>query len=256
MLKFAVKRVSALCAVVALLILAPIAVWAMEVQPLVIDLNTKGGRSLSANIQVRNRFQTSLPVEIRVQEVGFRDGGGIVPTNTDPGDLLVFPTQAVVGPGRTQNIRIQYAGDPELARSRHYYVTIAQLPVALPQGQSGVQILYNFQVLVSVAARGVAPRIEVVSVERGQNEAGRPVVFLTVHNRSANYGYLSRGRFRLIETEGGREVRRHSWSPAEMLQAAGVAIVGPDQRRRIAIPVEFASPSSQLRGEFEYASRN
>jgi fimbrial chaperone protein len=249
-----IKRICALCAIIALGVLTSFAASAMEVQPLVIDLNGGHGHGLSATFQIRNRFQTALPVEIRVQEVGFHDGGGIVPSGRDPGDLLVFPAQAVVEPGRTQNVRIQFVGDPELARSKHYYVTVAQLPVPLAPGQSGIQILYSFQVLVSVAARNAVPQIEVVSVERGQNEAGHSVAFLTVVNRAQTYGYLSQGRFHLTETDAaGHQLARHNWNQADMLQAVGVAIVGPGQRRRIGIPLEFASANSRLTGQFDYA---
>ena len=65
-------------------------------------------------------------------------------------DLAVFPAQAVIEPGRTQTFRVQWAGGP-IDRGKSYYVTVAQAPVTLPAGQSAIQVLYNFQVLVSVA---------------------------------------------------------------------------------------------------------
>src|SRR3546814_13905099 len=56
-------------------------------------------------------------------------------TSQDPGDLVVFPAQAVIQHGQSQVFRVQYVGDAELDKSRHYYVTVAQLPVQLPQGE-------------------------------------------------------------------------------------------------------------------------
>ena len=70
--------------------------------------------------------------------------------------LQALGVQAMIQPGQTQTFRVQYVGDPDLARSKHYYVTVAQLPVQMPQGQSAIQILYNFQVLVSVSPSGCA----------------------------------------------------------------------------------------------------
>ena len=41
------------------------------------------------------------------------------------------------------------------------------MPVKLPEGQSAIQILYNFQVLISVAPGGVKPKIMVQGAEIG-----------------------------------------------------------------------------------------
>ena len=242
------------CAAV-LIIALPLAAWAMEVQPLVIDLGGKG-HGIASTFQVTNRFDTPLPVEFRVHELSFREGGGLIPASQPSNDLLVFPIQAVIEPGKTQNVRVQYVGDPVLARSKSYYVTVAQLPVPLKPGESGIQILYNFQVLVSMAARESAPAFAVSAVTRGKTQAGAPAIDLTVVNRGASYGYLSEGKFRLIERDAsGKEVARHVWERADMLQAVGTGIVGPGQSRTVAIPYETSSPTSQLSGEFEYEVR-
>ena len=114
---------------------------AMTVQPVVVNLTSQGS-GMSQVVKVENTFATRLPVELQIEELRF-DGETLVNTHADPGDLLVFPPQAFIEPGQTQTFRIQYVGDPELAKSKHYYVTVAQLPVQLPEGQSAIQILYN-----------------------------------------------------------------------------------------------------------------
>ena len=123
------KRVGAVLVALAITIL-PAASTAMSVQPVVIELTTFG-RGMFATIPVENSFTTPLPVELTVQELGF-DENGVVPTGVDPGDLLIFPPQAIIAPGRTQSFRIQWVGDPEIERSKHYYITVAQLPVPQP----------------------------------------------------------------------------------------------------------------------------
>ena len=155
---------------------------AMTVQPVVIDLQT-AGRSMSQVIQVENTFATPLPVELTIQELELT-ADGVKQTGKDPGDLLVFPPQAIIAPGQTQTFRVQYVGDPGLAKSKHYYVTVAQLPVKLPEGQSAIQILYNFQVLISVSPAGVKPKIEVQSASITQTPDGKSVPIVTVVNQS------------------------------------------------------------------------
>src|SRR3546814_3008249 len=92
------------------------------------------------------------PVELRVEGL-VCDANGTRGTSQDPGDLVVFPAQAVIQPGQSQVFRVQYVGDAELDKSRHYYVTVAQLPVQFPQGETGIQVLYNIQVVASVQPR-------------------------------------------------------------------------------------------------------
>ena len=135
---------------------------ATTVQPIVIDLNAVGNGT-SRTITVENTNASRLPVEIRVESLAFQDDG--VRVAGPSSDLAVFPAQAVIEPGRTQTFRVQWAGGP-LDRGKSYYVTVAQAPVTLPAGQSAIQVLYNFQVLVSVAppqaqgrtSRSIRPR--------------------------------------------------------------------------------------------------
>lgn len=214
------------------------AVLAMTVQPVVINLTTSG-RGMTQVITVENTFATTLPVELRIQEL-IVDEDGVKLTGVDPGDLLVFPPQALIEPGQTQSFRVQYVGDPDLAASKHYYVTVAQLPVKLPEGQSAIQILYNFQVLVSVAPVGVKPDLSVKSAEIGHNPEGKPVPVILLTNSSAAHGYLSNGRLRIVQRDAaGKEVFRQSLSGPEVQQTIGFGLVGANQTRRITVPLEL-----------------
>ena len=89
---------------------------AMTVQPVVVNLTSQGS-GMSQVVKVENTFATRLPVELQIEELRF-DGETLVNTHADPGDLLVFPPQAFIEPGQTQTFRIQYVGDPELAKSK------------------------------------------------------------------------------------------------------------------------------------------
>jgi len=117
---------------------------------------------------------------------------------------------------------------------------VAQLPVKLPAGQSAIQILYNFQVLVSIAPNGVKPAIKVQSAEIGHNPAGKPIPMVTLTNASAAYGYLSEGRLRIVEKDAaGKEVFRRTLSGPETQQTIGFGLVGANQTRRMSLPIEL-----------------
>ncbi|MES2339625.1 MAG: fimbria/pilus periplasmic chaperone [Pseudomonadota bacterium] len=210
--------------------------WAMTVQPVVIDL-TVSGRGMSQVVTVENTFSTPLPVELRVQDLEF-DENGVKGTGKDSGDLLIFPPQALIQPGQTQSFRVQYVGDPDLKASKHYYITVAQLPVKLPEGQSAIQILYNFQVLVSVTPANAKPAIAITAAEVGKNADGKPVPVLTLNNPSAAHGYLSSGRLRIVQTDAsGKEVFRRTLSGPEVQQTIGFGLVGANQTRRMSLPI-------------------
>lgn len=212
--------------------------FAMTVQPVVIDLKTSG-REMSQVVTVENTFANPLPVELTVQDLMLTDTG-VVATGKDAGDLLVFPPQAMIEPGQTQSFRVQYVGDPALASSKHYYITVAQLPVKLPEGQSAIQILYNFQVLASVAPVGVKPSIEVRSAEVGKDGQGKPVAVLTVANGSPVHGYLSASKLRLVERDAaGKELFRRTLSGPEIQQTMGFGLVGGNQSRKVTVPLEL-----------------
>lgn len=238
-----------LVASLALAILPVAEAKAMTVQPVVINLTTQGS-GMSQVVKVENTFATRLPVELRIEELRF-EGDTLVNTQADPGDLLVFPPQAFIEPGETQTFRIQYVGDPELATSKHYYVTVAQLPVQLPEGQSAIQILYNFQVLVSIAPAGVKPALAITSAAVGTDKAGKPVPQVTITNPSNAHGYLSDGRLRIEQRDAsGKQIFSRTISGPEMLQIVGFGLVGANATRTITIPIDLPSSEGSIDARF------
>lgn len=224
-------------------------VQAMTVQPVVIDLKTSG-KGMSQVMTVENTFTRDLPVEITIRQLELTTNG-IKATDKDPGDLLVFPPQALIKPGQTQTFRVQYVGDPDLKSSKHYYVTVAQLPVKLPEGHSGIQILYNFQVLVSVGPQGIKPNIMVDSASIGKNASGKPIPILHVRNDSVAYGYLSTGQIKIAEKDAaGKEIFSRTLSSSEIQQTMGFGLIGGGQDRTVTVPVELPTDQGTVEASF------
>lgn len=227
-------------AIATLSLFAAPAAEAMTVQPVVIDLAT-AGRAMGDVIIVENTFDRPLAVELSVQALEFTEGA-VRPTGEDTGELAVFPPQASIQPGERQNFRVQYVGDPELASSRHFFVTVAQLPVQEVSGQSNIQLLYNFQVLVSVSPTGSGPAITVAAAEIGRNDEGQPVPVITAQNAAASHGYLSRGRLQIVQQDaGGAEIFRRDVSGPEIQQSLGYGLIAGGQSRRVVLPVPLPS---------------
>ncbi|NIJ18676.1 P pilus assembly chaperone PapD [Sphingomonas naasensis] len=225
------------------------AVYAMTVQPVVIDLTTSG-RGMSQVITVENTFDKPLPVELRIEALDLT-ADGVKPTGRDTGELAVFPPQALIQPGQRQNFRVQYVGDPALARSKHFFITVAQLPVQTTDTQSNIQLLYNFQVLVSVSPDGAKPALTIASAEIGKDAEGGPAPVITVSNASAAHGYLSRGRVKVTQfAPDGRQVFSKQFTGPELQQTIGYGLIGGGQTRRMTLPVRLPQPDGRIEAQF------
>ena len=122
---------------------------AMSVSPIVIDLSVTG-RNARNQISVINTLTYDLPVEINVSEVYVDENGVTSTKDVGEDNFMIFPPQALIKPGATQVFRVQWVGEP-IDESKSYIFSVAQLPVELDKGVSGIQLLYNFQVVVNVA---------------------------------------------------------------------------------------------------------
>jgi P pilus assembly chaperone PapD len=221
-------------------LVAPITAEAMTVQPVVIDLAT-AGRAMSEVIIVENTFDRPLAVELTMQSLELTEDG-VHATGQDTQELAVFPPQAVIQPGERQNFRVQYVGDPVLAKSKHFYVTVSQLPVQTDEGGANIQLLYNFQVLVSVAPGDAQPSITISSAEIGRNAEGQPVPVIVASNSSAAHGYLSRGRLEIVQrSAGGQELFRKELTGPQIQQSLGYGLIGGMQSRRVVLPEPLPS---------------
>lgn len=225
---------------------------AMTVSPVVINLSTTG-RGLTQTISVENTFATPLAVELRVEELRV-DGNGFTGTGTESDDLTIFPPQAMIQPGQTQVFRVTYTGDPDLARSKHYYVTVAQLPVQRTEGQPAIQVLYNFQVLVSVAPQNGTAALHIDKVETATTAEGGSAAAITISNSGNAHAYLSNGRLRIVQKDRtGRRLGEKVMSGPEIQQAIGYGLISGGQTRRVLVPIELAQPDAVLEAEFDPA---
>lgn len=222
---------------------------AMSVRPVIVDLGVNA-RTMSSNLEVSNVFTTALPVEMTVREIEFPTDIGGDPTYKPTEDIIIFPPQAVIQPSQAQNFRLQYIGDPAILKSRHFVVTVAQLPVKLPEGESAIQILYNFQILVSVGVPALRSQLEVVSSELTTTPQGATQATMTVRNTAATYGYVSDARLRINQVDAaGRQVFQKTLSAQEVQQTVGFGLVGPGQTRKITIPVTLPNATGVVKTE-------
>ncbi|MDF8335049.1 fimbrial biogenesis chaperone [Novosphingobium cyanobacteriorum] len=217
---------------------------ATSVSPLSLELQSTG-RKVVANIQVVNDGAKPLPVEA-VTKVLTASADGFAENTEETEDLLVMPPNALIPPGQTQAFRVQWVGDPAPAESKHYYVSINELPVKLPDGQSALQILYNFKVLVSVGLANGKGQLAVSAASIGQNK-DKPAPVVTVSNTGTTYDYLSQHALHLVEKDAkGTEVFNRTVSGNEFAQLVGFGLVATGQQRSFTLPIELPTKDGTL----------
>ena len=226
------------------------AAWAVSVTPVVVDLQPSGSR-MSQVVTIENKYARPVVLEIKIQEATYTDDG-LKGTGKESEDLLVFPPQMSIEPGKTQAIRIQYVGDPALAQSKHYFVTVAQLPVKLDESAgSVVQLLYNFQVVVGVSVAGAKPNLQVTKSEITTTGDGKPRATITLTNDAATYGYLTGGTLRIVEKDrAGKEVFNRALNSEQIEVEIGYGLVGAGQTRRMTTPIELPTAEGSLEVRF------
>ncbi|WP_395397545.1 fimbria/pilus periplasmic chaperone [Novosphingobium sp. BL-8A] len=217
-------------------------VLALNVQPVVVDLQTVG-RQASAVVTLQNTFPDPVPVEVTVHPVHIVDGQLREAEDEENDDILVFPSQATLAGNQTQAFRIQWVGDPKPGESEHFYVTIAQLPVAMAAAQNTIQVLHRFKVLVSVGGGDAKPSFKVVEAKIGQDATGKPQPVVTIANEGATYGYVASNRMTVIERRGdGTEAYRKTFEPEEIRDSMGLGLV-PAKASRV-LPMNVVLPDS------------
>lgn len=183
-----IKAAGARAAASALTVAAP-AAWAIRVQPMSYDLSAAGSRA-SRDVRVENTESRPMPVELRVERRHINPDGTERRVAAED-DFLIFPPQGVVPANGFQNFRVQYVGDPAIAESRLYLITVAQLPVETgADGATGVQFLFNLGTSVAVSPEGAQARLSVTSV-RPAAEADQ--VEVTIRNEGNGYARLHNG---------------------------------------------------------------
>jgi fimbrial chaperone protein len=220
-------------------------VLAMSVTPVVVDMTTTGTGN-RAQISVINDGAKPLPVEIIVSRIDVNEAGDV--SNSLAGDeFLIFPPQALVPAGATQTFRVQWVGDPQIKTSQSYSFSVNQVPVKMPAGQSGVQVVFNFATIINVAPAGGQASINLVNTGIGKDDKGKSRPTLTVKNPGNKHAKLTDAT---INLSGG------GWSetlrPEQLRQTMGVGLVQPGKTRKFLLPVDLPANVTQITASIDY----
>lgn len=240
---------------------------AARVSPMIVDLKPAGNGSV-ARVELTNDAARDIPFEIRVMHGEISELGELTLTPADD-DFVVFPAQAIVQSNTQQVFRLQYVGNPDLARSDIYYMSIQQVPVQIAPAQSQVQVVVNYNVLVNVVPDGTRPAAVVESVEAtmlqpeapdeqaAEAEAApavapqppQPGVRVRLGNTGNRFFLAGNSKWTISGTTESGEPYSRTYQPQEMTRVIGVGVVAPEKVRSFFVPTEAALVQDSIRVE-------
>ena len=205
---------------------------------------SSGAANRTTQIIVENDSANDTPIEVEVFKVDLDENGG-QHLSPAPSEFLIFPATRMLKPHAKQVFRIQWLG-ASLAKSETFIFAVNQLPVTMPEAKSGVQVIFNFDVIVNVAPSAGTRSLDVVSTTT-VTEGGKRYASLLLNNAGNVHAKLSDATLTL---------KSGSWSktitPGELQLRLGAAVVQPGKRRRFVIPIELPAQASNVLAELAY----
>jgi P pilus assembly chaperone PapD len=222
----------------------------MMVEPMVLDVSSIG-KNATTSFKVTNPGSSSLPVEITVSEIHIGSDGETINIPADE-LLLIYPPQADIEPGGAQTFRVQWIGDPEIATSHNYRVSVSQVPVKRPEQSSGIQLVLSFGVLLSVSPPESTSNIVVSNVAPIADQDGKTAVALSVKNPGNKYAFMKKAAIRWQ----GNSNWSANLNAVEVEKKLGLGIVQPGKERRFLIPIDVPPGVSDITASIDYKPEN
>lgn len=213
-----------------------------QVQPMLATLEPSGSKA-----RLTMLIKNTGAVPITLEMIPFRatvDEAG-TPTRLDEQkDLLVYPIQTAIPPGKEQTVQVRYVGDPSFAQARMYGVRVLQLPVDFKTGAVGagsastdIKVSFNFlsHIIVSPSAAKAVLSVEDV----GRDAQGDLLVRIV--NSGDGIAVLNTAHLHLVDASG-----KHVAVASDQMSIGGFSAFMPKQTRRVSVAskalVELSGP--------------
>lgn len=218
---------------------------ATSVSPVNVEMTTTGPHA-RAQIVMTNTAETALAVEPGIETTSI-DEHGRVTHGVAGDDFLILPSQALIAPGASQVFRVQWVGEPDLAESKSYLITMNELPVRGLASRTALGVTVSFGVAVNVAAAGVMPALNVVLSGVKKDRDGHMRPFVVVENPTGAHALLKDAAITLVASDWSTRI-----APGSFEQALGTGLVQPHHRREFVLPVNVPSASKALTATIDY----
>lgn len=167
------------------LIVVCLPVLAFKVEPMVAEMRPIGNNA-QMTMRIDNTSDKPLTVELFSYSMTMDQYGNETRVAADD-ELLVIPATAIIEPGRSQAVMVRYLGDPGIAESKAYRISIKQVQV-LRQSQQTAQmgLLFQFNTLINVRPNNTFAKLNVDDISQKEKNW-----LVKVTNTGDSYGRLT-----------------------------------------------------------------
>ena len=143
---------------------------------------------------------------------------------------------------------MQWVGEPLLAASESYMMSVNQIPVKLPAGKSAVQIVMSFGVVINVAPPQGLPALKLVGTGvETDKKTGKRHPTITVENPTKIHALLPQST---IGVSGGGW--SYTFAQTELREKVGIGLVQPGKKRKFILPVDLPANVSSVQASLDF----
>ncbi|MFP4386348.1 MAG: fimbria/pilus periplasmic chaperone [Alphaproteobacteria bacterium] len=199
-------------------------------------------KSLNAELTVENTREEPVTLEFYIKKRDVQeDGKEKYEDVTD--DFIIFPPQALISPGQSQKVRIQYAGDTALQQSRSYHIFSEEVLVNFDDNPvQGIRPKMRIGVSLHVLPQGVDHAVSVRDVILDDSQAK-----ITVINEGTSFAYLDNARITLRSDD-----KERVFEGIELVKLAARTLLEPVEGiRTFSLPLPEGASGDHLSASIE-----
>ncbi|EOE4687249.1 fimbria/pilus periplasmic chaperone [Vibrio vulnificus] len=188
---------------------------AFELFPMVQFLDD-AGKGATVFFKITNTSLAPLPVELIPikREVSLNNNETLSETD----ELMVFPPQVLIEPGKSQSIKVQYIGEPKQSAAS-YRLIASQLPLKNEASSDSIQMLFRIGALIFVSPQDALADYS-SHLTQGENDT----VQLTIRNDGTSVLELTK-----LSHEVSWHNQKKSWSWVELEPLLPMQYLVPNQ---------------------------
>jgi P pilus assembly chaperone PapD len=176
-----------------------------QVQPMLATIAPSGPNS-RLTMTIRNSGAVPVTLELTPFRATVDEAG--TPTRIDEEkDVLIYPAQTSIEPGKEQTVQVRYIGSQALTEARMYGVRVSQLPISaagfVPNGSasgvsSDVKMSFNFLSHIIVSPENAKATMTVEDAGRAPNGD----LMLRIRNSGTGIAVLNATDFTVTDSTG------------------------------------------------------
>lgn len=148
------------------------------------------GRDASTTFRLDNKEAKPVAVELSVFSRAMAEDGSDILTPAD-NDFVIYPQQAIVMPGQSQTVKVNFVGTPPSGIEAAYRLVADQLPVDMDKKQTdrggAMAVLVRYMASLYVQPEGVKPSVAVL----GSGVTGGGRLRVTLENSGSSHALLT-----------------------------------------------------------------